>query len=244
MWAKSDMKLAYDLHIHTGASPCGDESMTPNNIVNMALLKDLDAIAITDHNTIANVKNVLEVAKDTSLVVIPGMEVETSEEFHVITLFEDIGQARQLQDIVYDKLPKLKNRKDIFGNQLIYNSQDDVVGEIDRLLLTATMLSVYELVEIVRQIGGICYPAHIDRQSYSIISNLGLIPPDLDIVNLEISKFAKITNYIDKYPGKRIIQSSDAHYLGDILERESYMDIKKNIPKYWIEKLGGIEDMV
>ncbi|NLI89020.1 MAG: PHP domain-containing protein [Epulopiscium sp.] len=237
------MKLAYDFHIHTGASPCGDESMTPNNIVNMALLKELDAIAITDHNTTANIKSVLEVARDTSLVIIPGMEVETSEEFHVITLFEDIEQARQLQDIVYDKLPKLKNRRYIFGNQLIYNSQDDIVGEIDRLLLTATMLSVYELVEIVREIGGVCYPAHIDRQSYSIISNLGLIPPDLDIVNLEISRYCQKNSYINKYPSKRIIQSSDAHYLGDILERVSYMEIDKNKPKYWIEKLKRIKNV-
>lgn len=232
--------LAYDFHIHTAASPCADEEMSPNNIVNMALLKELDAIAITDHNTCANVKAVMDVAKETPLVVIPGMEIETSEEFHMVILLPNIEVAMELQEIVGKHLPKIVNRKDIFGDQIIYNAKDEVIGEIERLLLTATSLSVDEIIPIVNKLGGTCYPAHIDRKSYSIISNLGLIPPDLSIKSIEISKYADIASYKACYPLLRIIQSSDAHYLEDISERKNYMEIQHNMAFSWIDLLKGI----
>lgn len=231
------MKGAYDFHIHTAASPCADESMTPNNIVNMAQLKELDAIAITDHNTCANIPAILEVAKDTSLTVIPGMEIETSEEFHVVALFETLDQVMEMEKIVHSNLPNLKNRKDIFGDQIIYNADDEIIGEVERLLLTATALSIYDVVKMVKEIGGICYPAHIDRPSNSIISSLGAIPPDLEIQNIEVSRHVNRSNYKATYPRLRVIQSSDAHYLGDIFERESYMEVETNTPKGWLTKL-------
>lgn len=231
------MRRAYDFHIHTAASPCADETMTPNNIVNMALLKELDAIAITDHNTCANLRAVLEVAKDTPLVVLPGMEIETSEEFHVVALFETLEQAITMEGIVQGAMPAISNQKDIFGDQLIYDAQDQVVGEIDRLLLTASGLSIYEIVKIIADLGGVCYPAHIDRPSYSIISSLGAIPPDLGLSSIEISRHANKYGFETSYPDMRIIQSSDAHYLGDILERQSYMMVRANTPKEWITKI-------
>lgn len=231
------MTLAYDFHIHTAASPCGDEWMSPNNIVNMALLKELDIIAITDHNTCANVKAVMDVAKSTPLVVIPGLEVETSEEFHMIVLLPSLEQAIEMEKIVCEHLPAIKNRKEIFGNQTIYNHKDEIVGEIDQLLLTATALSVYEVVEIVNKIGGVCYPAHIDRASYSIISNLGFIPPDLNIQNIEISRHTDKKIFQASHPSMRVIQSSDAHYLEDIFERQSFMKVKQNTVYDWIELL-------
>lgn len=231
------MKLAYDFHIHTAASPCADDSMTPNNIVNMALLKELDVIAITDHHTCANLKAVLGVAKETPLVVLPGMEIETSEEFHMVALFENLEQAMEMEKIVQSNLPEIKNRKDIFGEQIIYNADDEVIGEVDRLLLTATALSVYEVVRLTREIGGVCYPAHIDRPSYSIISSLGFIPPDLEIGNIEVSRHVNINNFRTTYPELRVIQSSDAHYLGDMFDRQSYMVVEANTAKHWMTKL-------
>ncbi|HHX59712.1 MAG TPA: PHP domain-containing protein [Epulopiscium sp.] len=231
------MNLAYDFHIHTAASPCADETMTPNNIVNMALLKALDAIAITDHNNCANVKAVMDVAKDTSLIVIPGMEIETSEEFHTVVLFESLEQVIKMEKIVHANLPNLNNRKDIFGDQTIYNADDEIIGEINRLLLTATALSVYDLVKIVKELGGVCYPAHIDRPSNSIISSLGSIPPDLEIQNIEVSRHVNINTFRIAYPNLRIIQSSDAHYLGDMFERQSYMEMDENTPRHWVTKL-------
>ncbi len=233
------MIRAYDFHIHTGASPCADNTMTPNNIVNMAQLKELDAIAITDHNNCANMKAVLEVAKGTPLTVLPGMEIETSEEFHVVALFETLEQVMAMETIIQAHLPKIKNRKDIFGEQLIYNAEDEIVGEIERLLLTATALSIYDLVPIIADLGGVCYPAHIDRPSYSIISSLGSIPPDLGLANIEVSRHVNINNFKATYPGLRVMQSSDAHYLEDIFERRSYMEVEDNTPKAWIEELKG-----
>ena len=236
------MRLAYDFHIHTAASPCADESMTPNNIVNMALLKELDAIAITDHNNCANIKAIQELARDTPLVVVPGMEIETSEEFHVVTLFESLDQVIEMERIVHANLPNINNRRDIFGDQLVYNANDEVIGEISRLLLTATALSIYDLVKIVKEIGGVCYPAHIDRPSNSIISSLGSIPPDLGIQNIEVSRHVNINNFRITYPKLRIIQSSDAHYLGDLFERQSYMEIPENTPRHWMIKLMTHKD--
>lgn len=220
------MKYAYDFHIHTALSPCGDNDMTPNNIVNMALLKELDIIAITDHNSCENVKAVMKVAEGTELIVIPGMEVETSEEIHVVCLFPDLVSAYQMQDLVYKHLPPLENRVSIFGEQLILNEQDDIIGENKRLLLTATSLSVYDVVKYVRAFSGVAVSAHIDRSSYSILSNLGWIPEDLDVHTLEVSKNADLEKAKLKYSQYNVIRSSDAHYLQDISEREQFIELE------------------
>ncbi len=219
------MKIAYDFHIHTAASPCADDYMSPNNIINMAKLNGLQAIAITDHNTCANCEVVMQLGEQNDLLVIPGMEIECMEEFHCIALFKDIKTARQIEDYVMSHMPQIKNRVDIFGHQHILNKEDDVVGEIERLLLTATGIPAEHLFKAVREVGGVIYPAHIDRKSYSIISNLGFIPDELGIHMIELSKSALIHEYVQKYKGFTIMQSSDAHYLQDILQQESFLDI-------------------
>lgn len=219
------MKIAYDFHIHTAASPCADEHMSPNNIINMAMINDLQAIAITDHHTCANCEVIMELGARNNLLVIPGMEIECSEEFHCIALFKDIETAVHIEKYVTSHMPDIKNRRDIFGNQYILNDKDEIVGEIERLLLTATTLSSLELFQEVRSVGGIIYPAHIDRQSYSIISNLGFIPEELDIHTIEISKTAHLKNYQEQYKQFTIMQSSDAHYLENILEAKNFIEI-------------------
>ncbi|NLK21464.1 MAG: PHP domain-containing protein [Epulopiscium sp.] len=226
------MKYAYDLHIHTALSPCGDKNMTPNNIVNMSLLKELDIIAITDHNSCENAETVMRVAKGSHLMVLPGMEIETSEEVHMVCLFPDMDAANKMQEIVYNSLPPLKNRADIFGNQFILDENDDIIRENDRLLLTATTLNIYEVVSFVKKLKGVTYPAHIDRNSYSIVSNLGWIPKDLEIGAIEISRNADSDKIISKYNELKVIKSSDAHYLEDIFEREQYLELPiKSIPE-------------
>lgn len=220
------MKYAYDFHIHTALSPCGDNDMTPNNIVNMALLKELDIIAITDHNSCENAAAVMKVAEGSDLIVIPGMEIETSEEIHMVCLFPDIISAYQMQEIVYEHLPPLENRVSIFGEQLILNDQDDIIGENKRLLLTATSLSIYDVVKYVRQFNGVAIPAHIDRSSYSVLSNLGWIPEDLDVHTLEVSKNVDLEKAKLKYSQYNVIRSSDAHYLQDIFEREQFLELE------------------
>lgn len=215
------MKWAYDFHIHTAASPCGNELMTPHNIVNMSLLKGLDAIAITDHQTVANCEVVMKVGKDKGLLVIPGMEIECSEEFHLITLFHNLESAYAMEKWLWQFLPPIENKPSIFGHQYRLDEEDECIGEIKQLLLVAAQVSAQEVIEKARQLKAWIYPAHIDRKSYSILSNLGSIPKEYHFNTLEISKAAAYMQYQVRYKEYHIIQSSDAHYLQDISEREN-----------------------
>lgn len=233
------MEAAVDLHIHTALSPCSEEEMSPNNIVNMSLLKGLDIIAVTDHNSAENVCSVMECAKGSSLLVVPGMELETMEEVHLVCLFESSDKALQMQEIVYSKLPPINNRVEIFGEQIIYDHDDNVTGKCDKLLQTAAGIGVDEAFDIVKGLGGAIIPAHIDRESYSMMSNLGSIPDNLSIRYLEIStmcpreKYLKITSRLNQY---KFISSSDAHRLGDILERVSFIELEELSAKCLINK--------
>lgn len=218
------MKLYYDFHIHSALSPCGDNDMTPNNLINMSIIKGLDAVALTDHNACENVRAAAAVAGD-KIIFIPGMEVETSEEVHIVTLFPTADAAEEMQRILDDSSPFIPNRPEIFGNQYIMDENDEICGEIDRMLVTASGLDIYTVVAAAKDLGGIAYPAHIDRESYSVLSNLGFIPPDLDISAVEITEKSRTAlegEYSNRY---NIITSSDAHYLWDISERNHYIEV-------------------
>lgn len=222
------MKYAVDLHMHSALSPCADKDMTPNNIVNMAKIKGLDAIALTDHNSCANLKAVSVCAQKSGLVFIPGIEVETSEEVHLICLLPDVAAAVELQCIVYSALPPMTNRDDIFGRQLIMDENDRIVAEESRMLLTAAAMTAGELYSVVRHLGGAVIPAHVDRPSNSILSNLGFIPEELGVKYLELSRHCDEAAFIAAHPelaGYGTIISSDAHDLGGISERESFIEL-------------------
>lgn len=229
------MKLYYDLHIHTALSPCGEESMTPNNIVNMALLCGLDVIAITDHNTCANVEPIIKIGNKKDLLVIPGIEIETKEEIHILGLFLKLEDAYKVQEIVYSTLP-VKNESKLF-KQEIYNDKDIVIGELDKLLMTASALSLKEVIQIINKNNGIAIPAHIDRLSYSIVSNLGFIPTDLNISTIEVSRFSNLDDYKSKYKNYNLIQSSDAHELGYIGITRNFMQVEKKSLQCILEAL-------
>lgn len=219
------MKIHYDFHIHTALSPCGDEDMTPNNIVNMALLKGLDAIAITDHNSALNVRSCCECGKKSGLIVLPGMEIETAEDVHIVALFSEVNQAEKFGDFVSQKLPPIKNRVDIFGPQNVINCEDGVVCAVENLLSTATTLPLREALESIWSFGGIAIPAHIDKSSYSIISNLGFIPSDIDFPTLEIKFPENKDSFVKTHNlhGANILHNSDAHFLWDISEKEHFI---------------------
>lgn len=222
------MKLYYDLHIHSALSPCADDDMTPNNIVGMSKLKGLDIIAVADHNSTLNLEAIAEVAKQMEIIHIPAMELETSEEFHMLCLFPDMERAMEFGDFVYSRLPKVENKETVFGPQHIYDCEDNIIGIEKMLLSGATSISVYDAVKHLREIGALAIPAHIDRPSYSIISNLGMIPPDLDFKTVEIyntqktDELKKVHPYIEKC---KIISDSDAHNLGLISEKVNFLDI-------------------
>ena len=134
------MKCFIDLHIHSCLSPCAEEDMTPNNIVNMSVLKGLDIIGVTDHNSAKNAAAVFEAGKRAGLVVVPGMELCTLEEVHLLCLFKNLEDVENFQDIVYGNLPPIKNREDIFGSQIIMNSRDEITGQEEILLSGACSL--------------------------------------------------------------------------------------------------------
>lgn len=232
------MKAYYDLHIHTAASPCGDELMSPHNIVNMAKLKGLDIIAITDHQTCCNCRAVQKVGQANDLIVIPGMEIECKEEFHLVALFPSCEAAEQVEADVKAKMPKIMNNAKLFGTQQCLNEDDEVIGEIQELLLVSTQLSASEITKKVTSVGGIIYPAHIDRTSYSIISQLGLLPSEPVFKALEISKAADVKWYKEQYKYHHLIQSSDAHYLHHISEAEHFLELNQMSQEALFAKLS------
>lgn len=223
------MELAVDLHIHSSLSPCADNDMTPNNIINMAILKGLDIISITDHNNAKNLPASHKVALEKGIMLLPGIEVQTREEVHILCYFKKIVSAVEFGNIIYNKLPNIKNNEEVFGKQIILDSNDVEIGRLDKLLLSSADISISELLRLTLEYDGICIPAHVDRTSFSIISNLGFIPDDLNIKTMEISKNETESSFISKFPllkNYRVIKSSDAHYLSDISERDNLITVQ------------------
>ncbi len=229
------MKLYYDLHIHSCLSPCGDEDMTPNNIVNMALLKGLDVIAVTDHNSCGNLRAVAEVAGD-RLLVVPAMEVATAEVVHVLCYFPTIAACEGMWQVLKEHRLPIKNKPEIFGHQLYMNAEDQVVGEEEYLLTTASTLSIDEVFQTAKALGGVAVPAHIDRSSYSVISNLGFLPPQLPVTAVEITA-RNLDTWQKDWSGYTILCDSDAHYLGDIAEPIHYLEINHKKVCEFLDKL-------
>jgi PHP family Zn ribbon phosphoesterase len=208
-----------DLHVHTCLSPCADLTMSPKRVVKAALAKKLDMIAICDHNSAENLRAASSAARDTNLTVLAGMEITSSEEVHVIGLFEDVDIALVMQQLVYQHLAPGENKEELFGEQIIVNEFDEVEGYNRRLLIGATSLSISEIVQEIHQLGGLAIASHVDRETYSIIGQLGFIPDDLELDALEISSSithadaATKTPEIENFP---VISSSDAHNLDEI----------------------------
>lgn len=209
------MKLYYDLHIHSCLSPCGDEDNTPNNIVNMALIKGLNVIALSDHNTCKNCPAAMAVGKQNGLVVLPAMELTTSEDIHVLCLFEKIEDAQRLEEHISRTRQRVRNRPEIFGRQLILNEKDEVIGEEEDLLIVSSGVSVEEVASLVSSLGGIAVPAHIDKQANGLIGVLGAFDFGLGFRMVE----CKTDTGIDL---PRLCDS-DAHTLWDIAEAEHFL---------------------
>lgn len=217
----------YDLHLHSCLSPCGDDDNTPNNIAGMASLCGLNIIALTDHNTCKNCPAFFEAAKRYGIIPIAGMELTTAEDIHVVCLFEELENAMAFDGEIDKRRMKIENRTDIFGNQYILDGEDNVIGEEKYLLPNATSVSLEEAFGLVKSFGGISYPAHIDRQSNGIISVLGAFPETPDFNIIEINQKEKAPEYVKKYSleDKRVIISSDAHYLTDMRDKENYFEL-------------------
>lgn len=219
-------KYYYDLHIHSCLSPCGDDDNTPNNIVGMAKLCGLDIIALTDHNSCKNCPAFFDAAKKNGIIPIAGMELTTAEDIHAVCLFENIERAIAFDDYVNNNRLKIANRPDIFGRQCVLDNEDNLLFEEEYLLINASSISISDIKELVESFGGVCYPAHIDKESNGIISVLGDLPTDIPFDYFEIHNSSKISEYSSKYniPTNRFIVSSDAHYLTDFRDKENYFE--------------------
>lgn len=229
------MELRYDLHIHSALSPCGDEDMTPNNIVNMAMICGLDMIAVSDHNTTGNVGAAMEVGRASGITVIPAMELETAEEIHVLCLFPTLDAALLFdKEQVMPALPDVANNVEIFGHQYIMDAKDRVVGEDPRYLINATAISLDDLPTLIEPYGGVAVPAHIDKSTKSLVGNFGMVGDYMGFNSFELSR--NLSEYfLDATPGLgsrpyRYIHDSDAHYLQDIGEHsgENLLNLPEN----------------
>ena len=205
-----------DLHIHTCLSPCTELDMSPRRILTAAKKKEINIIGICDHNSSENSLALMNAAKNMNINVLPGMEVTSLEEVHVLALFDEIENALKLQEHVYENLPG-ENDEDAFGMQVIVNEKEEVLGLNNKLLIGATTIPLEKIIKTIHSLDGIAIASHIDRESFSIIAQLGFIPDNLELDALEISpaitrEEAK-KRYSNDYP---ITYSSDAHYPDDI----------------------------
>ncbi len=209
-----------ELHVHTVLSPCAEVEMIPPLIVSVALDRGIDLIAVTDHNASANVAAVQQAAEGTGLIVLPGMELQTREEVHLLCLFQEIADLEAWQHIIDRLLPKIANRPDFFGEQFVVDPTGDFIRREDRLLLTSAEISIDEAIHEVHYLGGLTIPAHVDRKAFGLIENLGFLPEGAPVEAVEYSRHFDLSNADRTYPqlkGVPHIQSGDVHRLDEFL---------------------------
>ena len=213
--------VAYDLHLHSCLSPCGDMDMTPCNIAGMAHLNALGIVALTDHNTVDNCPAFFAACEEYGIVPIAGMELTTAEDIHLLCIFETLDDALAFGAEVREHRMKIKNRVEIFGEQPILNEQDEKIGEDPYFLPAATDLDLASAAELVKANDGVCWPAHIDRDSNGLLAVLGAFPPEPEfrIAELRDAENAKLTE------GRTIVVCSDAHRLWEIGEAGGTLEL-------------------
>ncbi len=214
-----------DLHIHTCLSPCSDLTMSPKRIVHRAKVRKVDIIAVCDHNSAENAGAAIKAARNTGVTVFPGMEIASSEEVHILALFDELEDALSMQAAVYAQLLEGENKPELFGEQIIANELDEVEGYNNKLLIGATKLKIAQIIEKIHRLEGLAIASHVDRPSYSILSQLGFIPDDLPLDGLEISANTNAATATEIFPGIKkypVVTSSDAHNLEEIGRAVTY----------------------
>ena len=226
--------ISYDFHIHTCLSPCGDNDMTPANIIGMAALKGLQAVAITDHNSSLNCEAAMKLGEENGILVIPGMELTTEEEAHVLCLFYRLEDALAFSELVYSRLLPVKNNPTVFGHQYVCDENENITSEIENLLINATSIGFSDVSRELKPYNGVMIPAHVDKSTTSVISNLGFIPPDSDFTTFECKNLANLHSMRRDHPyfnKCNVITDSDAHYLWDINEAVNTINVPQKTIK-------------
>lgn len=218
----------YDLHIHSCLSPCAENDMTPCNIAGLAALNGLNIVALTDHNSGKNCPAFYKAAKNYGVIPVAGMELTTAEDIHLVCLFPTLEDAMSFSDEIDKRRIRVKNRKDIFGDQLIMDEEDNVLGEEEDLLPNATTVSLDEAPTLVEKHNGVCYPAHIDREANGIVAILGELPKTPEFSSVEIHDRENTSAYVKDHhlEGKTVVVSSDAHMIEQLREKENYFDLE------------------
>jgi predicted metal-dependent phosphoesterase TrpH len=205
-----------DLHIHSCLSPCAELEMSPRAIIRTACEKEIDILGICDHNSAENVSAILDVAKSFQISVLAGMEVTSQEEAHILGLFDKVESALALQDVVYAHLPG-ENDEDTFGMQVVVNPEGEVLHLSKKLLIGASTLALEEVVRLIHSLDGLAVASHIDRESFSLIGQLGFIPEGIKLDALEVSPSISYSEARQKFNyGFPLLCSSDAHRLKEI----------------------------
>ena len=234
--------LFYDLHIHSCLSPCGDDESTPANIAMLAKMLGLNVAALTDHNSCKNCPAFFEAAKAAELLPIAGMELTTQEEIHVLCLFPELDNAMEFDKYVHERIMPIKNKPEVYGNQLVKNSEDETVDIEEICLINATDIDFYSVKPLVKSYGGIMIPAHIDRKSFSLINSLGGVPPDAGFDCVEIKYPEAVENLTAKHPyiGEcKVIFDSDAHYLENISMPNNKLSVDGMTAKAVLQAVSG-----
>lgn len=232
--------LFYDLHMHSCLSPCGDEDMTPGNLVGMAMIKGLQLIALTDHNSARNCPAAAKHAGEYGITFIPGMELTTQEEVHVVCLFPTLDDALSFDDYVHKRIQKVKNKPEYFGHERVMDEYDSQTAEEELLLINATSITFDSSQALVESFHGVMIPAHVDASSNGLLSNLGFVPPDSRFTTVEyhdLKKAPEIEKVNPYLAACRKICDSDAHYLENIHEAQYVLHVEENSPEAVIELL-------
>ena len=223
------MKKVYcDFHVHSCLSPCGDDMMTPSSAAGMLMLAGINAAALTDHNSTKNCPTFFKACLQYGVTPIAGMELTTSEEVHMVCLFPTLESGMAFGDEVEKHRIRIKNKPVFFGNQYIMDMDDNIVGVEEFLLPNATDLSLVDGYNLVREFGGICYPAHVDRESNGILTMLGDIPDEPTFKFAEYNNTENIAEYHAHFPKlakMRTIYGSDAHRLEDVRDASFYLEL-------------------
>ena len=224
------MKFKADLHIHSVLSPCGDIDMSPSAIVAAAKERGMDIIGLTDHNSTLNADVTRRLGEKAGLHVLMGAEVTTKEEVHCLGFMPTVEKLAEFQAFLDSRVVWFENDVDKFGYQLVVDEDENVLEQVPHLLINALDLPLMELQQKVYELGGLFIPAHVDRPSFSLSSQLGFVPEGLRFHAMELSyhcrksgyKFLKDCPWFSSY---NFIQSSDAHYVGDIAKIYSVLEM-------------------